>query len=365
MSRSGVTTTLMAAVLCVLFTTSMLLVPASNGDGAPPALVGEMSLAAPGTPPVAHIEFGLAPGATSASQYLLDASLSYDGEDGLEDLQFQWDVNGDGIWDCQWTYSPTFEYDFGTPGTFESTLTVKDTDDMTNMTKAWITVAEVDPPTTTAVVTATEGQYGWLRSEATVNLSAEDSSGVESEYYRVDGSAWTEYSGEFQISSDGEHELEYYSIDTESNHEPAQEMSVKVDTTPPSASFVTDDLEQPSSTVFVEWSCSDVMSHLGLVKLSLDDWPVYGWDGYALYNPPKEFVTSYLLEQLDEGAHTVELFVEDYAGNNVSVTYTFTVLPGADVDTWWLWVVVSGALAVAAVATVAWSLRKPKAPPSA
>ncbi|MDQ1372457.1 MAG: hypothetical protein QG582_1373 [Candidatus Thermoplasmatota archaeon] len=364
MNLSRVMATLTAAVLCVLLTTSMLLVPSSREDSPPSALVGGMSLAAPGTPPVAHIEFGLAPGATSASQYLLDASLSHDSEDSLEDLQFQWDVNGDGIWDCQWTYSPTFEYDFGIHGTFESTLTVKDTDDMTNMTKAWITVAEVDPPTTTAVVTATEGQYGWLRSEATVNLSAEDSSGVENEYYRVDGSAWTEYSGEFQISSDGEHELEFYSVDTESNHEPAQEMSVKVDTTPPSASFVTDDLDQPSDTVLVEWDCSDALSGVAMVKLSLDDWPVH-WGVPGIYDSPGELATSYMLANLDEGAHTVELFVEDYAGNNVSVTYTFTVLPGADVDTWWLWVAVSAALAVTAVATVAWSLRKRKTPPSA
>lgn len=275
----------------------------------------ELSPRGSDTPPVAYFEAELAPWATCASQYLLNASMSYDSEDGLEDLEFRWDLDGDGAMDTEWSSEYTVSHDFGASGTFRVSVSVKDTDNMTDTMSAEVTVAEIDPPVTTLSADGTVGLDDWFVSEVTVNLSAEDESGVVGTYYRMGQGVWFDYVDEFEIGSDGVITLSYYSVDAEGNVEPALDETLKVDTSAPSVNIdgVTPHEEMPGN-VDVTWECGDGMSGIDRSEVSLDGG-----------EPVSCAKTSYTYYGLSEGDHTVEVVVYDNAGLHTADSYVFTV----------------------------------------
>lgn len=62
-----------------------------------------------------------------------------------------------------------------------------------------------------------------------VNLTAVDeTSGVYATWYRVDGGDWTLYDGPFEVVGEGNHSLEYWSVDVAGNQEPPEERQVEV-----------------------------------------------------------------------------------------------------------------------------------------
>ncbi len=296
------------------------------------------------TPPIADLQAERAPDATSASQYVLNASKSVDSEDGLEDLEFRWDLDGDGTMDTEWSSEPLIEHDFGGAGTFTLSVSVKDADNMTGLASAEVTVLEVDPPVTDAHIEGVEGDNGWFVSAVTVALASDDDSGVAATKYRLDGLEWELYSAEFSVTSEGEHTLEFYSVDVESNCEEVQETALKVDSAAPTASFVSYFPEYDSDTVTVIWSSSDETSGIAYTSLALD--------GGAQMSMGS--ATSYTLQGLEEGNHTLVLTVYDEAGNNATDTYTFSVegawiAVGPDV---WLILLIAAVVVAAVVAGV-------------
>lgn len=267
------------------------------------------------TPPIAYLQAERSTNASSASQYVLNASQSADSEDALEDLEFRWDLDGDGTMDTDWSSEPQVEIDFGGAGTFTVSVSVKDTDNMTALASAEVTVPEVNPPVTDAYIVGVEGDNGWFASAVTVTMASDDDSGVAATKYRLDGLEWELYSGEFTVTSDGDHTLEFYSVDVESNYEEVQETALKVDSTPPTASFITDLPEFESGNITVDWSSSDETSGVAYTSLALDGGPQLSMGS----------ATSHTLQGLEEGDHTLVLTVYDQAGNSASDTYTFSV----------------------------------------
>ncbi len=62
-----------------------------------------------------------------------------------------------------------------------------------------------------------------------VNLTAVDeTSGVYATWYRVDGGDWTLYDGPFEVVGEGNHSLEYWSVDAAGNEEDAELREVEV-----------------------------------------------------------------------------------------------------------------------------------------
>ncbi len=298
----------------------------------------EFSYWGPDTPPMACLVCALAPEATSASQYVFNASQSCDSEDSREDLMFTWDATSDGIWDSEWSHEPVFEYDFGIEGTFEVTVAVRDTDNMTGWASAEVTVPELDPPVTTASATGTEGEDGWFVSSVLVSLSAEDESGIAETRCSVDGDAYARYESAFELQFDGVHTVQFYSVDMESNHEPVQETTVKIDTAAPTVIELrlVDAEDLSSGEAAVTWTCSDVVSGIDKYEISLDGQAPHTYLVDLVYEEGTQAYASTLLEQmhvypdLEEGSHTVELVAYDNAGNSVSETITFTVPPNGD-----------------------------------
>ncbi|WP_276299649.1 OmpL47-type beta-barrel domain-containing protein [Halorussus lipolyticus] len=89
-------------------------------------------------------------------------------------------------------------------------------------------------PETKFATNATESDYGWYDSDVAVNLSADDAtSGVSETYYRVDDDNWSVYEGNLTITEDGNHTVEFYSVDLAGNVETNRTRTVSIDTTKP------------------------------------------------------------------------------------------------------------------------------------
>jgi hypothetical protein len=93
------------------------------------------------------------------------------------------------------------------------------------------------PVTSIASVSGTQGCAGWYTSTVQVNISAVDAtSGISATFWRQDGGSWQQVPGSaFQITGEGAHTVEYYSVDRAGNTETPEVLSpqVKIDTAPP------------------------------------------------------------------------------------------------------------------------------------
>ncbi|MBI4350018.1 MAG: hypothetical protein HY550_01135 [Elusimicrobia bacterium] len=78
-------------------------------------------------------------------------------------------------------------------------------------------------------------------------LSNDTASGVMLVKYRIDSGNWQVYLGSFTIAVEGQHTLEYYSLDRVQNAEPPRSAIIAVDNTPPVTGI---SLGEPKSEVF-------------------------------------------------------------------------------------------------------------------
>ena len=86
--------------------------------------------------------------------------------------------------------------------------------------------SDFTPPVTVANLTGEMGNNGWYKSDVTVELQADDSSGfckfssgVAKTQYSFDKVNWIDYSGPFVVSNSGEKKVYYRSIDNSGNIE--------------------------------------------------------------------------------------------------------------------------------------------------
>src|SRR5690348_2909276 len=94
------------------------------------------------------------------------------------------------------------------------------------------------PPVTTDVISGTQGQAGFYRSNISVTLTATDpddnASGVLQTLFSLDnGQTWNRYASPISVSSEGPHSLEFYSIDKIGNKENPQTIIFTIDKTAP------------------------------------------------------------------------------------------------------------------------------------
>ena len=89
------------------------------------------------------------------------------------------------------------------------------------------TTIKFDPP-------YPNGENGWYVSNVTVRLEADDDTGVNITYYRINEAEWQTYESPFVLSEDGEDILiEYYSVDIDGNVETLKSKRIDIDQTPP------------------------------------------------------------------------------------------------------------------------------------
>lgn len=164
------------------------------------------------------------------------------------------------------------------------------------------------PPSTSFTSNGTLGDNGWYVGNATVILSASDnSSNVNYTLYRIDSGQWAAYGGPFEISSEGSHKVEYYSVDTVGNMEDVESADVKIDKSLPSIECYLQP-ETPggndgwyTGNVEVTLSADDNASGVESIKYRIDQETWKDYTGYFLLTV--------------EGNHTFTFHARDNAGH--------------------------------------------------
>jgi hypothetical protein len=78
------------------------------------------------------------------------------------------------------------------------------------------------------------GGNGWYVSDVNVTLEADDDTGINATYYRINEEIWEIYESPFVISEEGDDILiEYYSVDIDGNVERVKTATLDIDKTPP------------------------------------------------------------------------------------------------------------------------------------
>jgi hypothetical protein len=164
---------------------------------------------------------------------------------------------------------------------------------------------DVTPPSTTSGLSGTLGTNNWYTGPVTVTLTATDAtSGVASSTYRVDGGAWLAYAAPIVVSSDGMHQVDYYSTDVAGLAEGVRSTSFSIDATPPSttASLIgtLGDNGWYVTPVSVSLTATDGASGVAGTSYRLDGetWTTYGG----------------AVPVTGDGSHTVEFRATDNAG---------------------------------------------------
>lgn len=167
------------------------------------------------------------------------------------------------------------------------------------------------PPVTISAVTGTSGLGSWYVSTAMVTLTAIDATtGLKSTNYRVDGGSWQLYTGQFPVTGDGRHVVEFYSTDNAGNVETTGSIPVEVDTADPATAATLEAMAGQNNwyvtSTKVSLSAFDGMSGVG--------WTKYRIDGGSWIEYRAPFTISV------DGSHSVEFFSQDVAGHQEAVS---------------------------------------------
>lgn len=130
-------------------------------------------------------------------------------------------------------------------------------------------------------------------------LNGEEASGVNKTYYRIDGEDWKiEYGNKitFLISEEGEHKIEFYSVDNVSNTENVNEKTAKIDKTNPTIGEwnIPDITYESLSKQIISVNVSDELSGINAEE-SMLYWYIYNDGTLSMDDVPKweEMNTTY------------------------------------------------------------------------
>lgn len=123
----------------------------------------------------------------------------------------------------------------------------------------------ITPPDNTPPTTTDNAPSTWQKADFTVALACTDNeggSGCKETKYRIDGGAWQTGSS-VSISTDGDHLIEYYSIDNAGNQEGVKSVHAKLDKTPPTVTITAPTTGSEyilNGNVLANWSATDAVS---------------------------------------------------------------------------------------------------------
>ncbi|MEM4160454.1 MAG: Ig-like domain-containing protein [Thermoplasmata archaeon] len=163
------------------------------------------------------------------------------------------------------------------------------------------------PPTTTHMLSGTQGKNGWFLSSVTLELVSLDTlSGVASAYYSIDNSSFREYTKAVEIGAEGIHLIEYYAVDVAGNVEVKRSVTVKIDTTMPTSTI--SPLEGWCRTLPLNLTIAaeDTGSGLYAVYYSINDLP---------------WVRDSSISLNASGIYTIRFYAVDIAGNVEDVNH--------------------------------------------
>ena len=159
------------------------------------------------------------------------------------------------------------------------------------------------------------GNLNYYTTPVQVTLTASDNlSGVANSNYRIDGGNTNQYNGTFTVSTDGVHQVDYWTTDKAGNISSTSTVSFKIDKTPPvtQVNFSANNLGNNGwyrGTVQISMSATDNESGVQVTQYKIDNGTT------KTYTVPFNFSTS--------GIHTVTYWSVD----NILNTETVRTVP--------------------------------------
>jgi len=157
------------------------------------------------------------------------------------------------------------------------------------------------------------GDNGWYRSVVTITLVPLDlTSGIANTFYRIDGANW-QTSTQFVLNQEGEHVIEFYSVDVAGNVETPFPVTLKIDTQAPGT-------PAPPQTAPVSWTRDNSFS---FIWSKPNDRSGIAGAYYRLGAPPTSnqdgiFRDVQVVDNISvpaEGSYDLYLWLRDGAGN--------------------------------------------------
>jgi len=183
---------------------------------------------------------------------------------------------------------------------------------------------DTTPPVTTATLdpSSPDGPGGWYISPVEVTLSAtDDDSGVDYTTYRIDNGSWLTYGSPFTVSSNGQHQVDFYSVDNAGNVEATQHVNFKINISSP----VTACTLNPSAPDGDNgWYLDGVNVTLSAADPDGIDYTKYRMNGGAWLTYTAPFAVS------GDGVHLVEFYSVDMLGNTEVVKSVTIKIDGTD-----------------------------------
>lgn len=187
-------------------------------------------------------------------------------------------------------------------------------------------------PRTAASFQGPRGLEGWYTGPVKVALGAFDGSpdSYTATHVRLDDGPWTPYLGEFPVRTDGQHLLEFYSVDLQGRTETLRTATFRIDSTAPSVAIarpalginlagftVPAPVSRPVVAGFVEVAIpsSDATSGVARLELRVD-----GVLRETLKDPPPEAVVVWDSTTSSTGRHTLAVTAWDHAGLSSTAT---------------------------------------------
>jgi len=128
---------------------------------------------------------------------------------------------------------------------------------------------DASAPLTQATGSGTAGTNGWYRGSVQVSLAAADNlSGVQTTFYKVDGGTTKTYTTAFSVSGNGSHTVNFWSVDKATNTETMGSLVISIDTGQPGVTCnVSPATAAPSSnpvTIIVTGHATDTVSGVSI-----------------------------------------------------------------------------------------------------
>ncbi|MFT4250099.1 MAG: OmpL47-type beta-barrel domain-containing protein [Candidatus Woesearchaeota archaeon] len=158
---------------------------------------------------------------------------------------------------------------------------------------------DVTAPTTVAIF-----PVGWQNTNVTVTFNASDDSEVAYTTVRVNEEAPINATN-ITLSEEGNHTVEFFSVDVFDNTEANQTIYVLIDKTPPITSFPLSNVTWYQNVTNISFNVTDALSGINYTNYSLNQ---------------EAFISSPTITIEEEGVYNLSFFSVDIAGNMENVT---------------------------------------------
>ena len=177
---------------------------------------------------------------------------------------------------------------------------------------------DTTPPVTTCTLepAVPDGPGGWYVSPVKVTLTAtDDDTGVNYTKYRVDNGSWLTYTSYFMVSTNGYHQVDYYSVDNANNVETTKHVNFKINISNPVTSYTLDPALPNGEN---GWYVTNVTVNLTAVDPDGIDYTKYRINGgsWITYSSPFKIMS--------DGVNLVEFYSVDLLGHAENIK-SFTV----------------------------------------